>query len=137
MIFVPVFLGLVIYIAGPLGCCAVRRADGFYNRLACAGSEITRSALKERDETDDERYNFLIEGLDGVHTIKAFALENNFARRYEKLEETSTLSNYQCYKSNVWDLSIPARFSRISWLPAVIVSGALFALHGHITTGAH
>lgn len=134
MIFVPVFLGLVIYIAGPLAAvpCAVLM---IFTLVSLAQGQKLRGALKERDETDDARYNFLIEGLDGVHTIKSFALENNFARRYEKLEETSTLSNYHVTKATSGTFDSGAVFSHIM-VAVVIVSGALFALNGHITTGA-
>lgn len=37
---------------------------------------------------DDRRYNFIIEVLGGIHTIKGLAMEEQMLRRYERLQET-------------------------------------------------
>lgn len=134
MIFVPLFLGLVIYIAGPLAAvpCAVLM---IFTIVSLSQGQKLRAALKERDIIDDARYNFLIEGLDGIHTIKSFALENNFSRRYETLEEASTFSNHRITGATSGAFDAGAVFSHIM-VAAVITGGALFVLHGTITTGA-
>lgn len=134
MAFVPLFFGLIIYIAGPLAAipCAVMM---IFTIVSLSQGQRLRAALKARDKTDDKRYDFLIESLDGVHTIKSFALENNFARRYEALEESSTLSNYEVTEATSGTFDAGAVFSHIM-VAAVITTGALFVLHGNITTGA-
>ncbi len=134
MAFVPLFFGLIIYIAGPLAAipCVVMMV---FTIVSLLQGQRLRTALKARDKTDDRRYDFLIESLDGVHTIKSFALENNFARRYEALEESSTLSNYEVTEATSGTFDAGAVFSHIM-VAAVISAGALFVLHGNITTGA-
>ncbi|PCI24741.1 hypothetical protein COB57_03105, partial [Candidatus Peregrinibacteria bacterium] len=44
-------------------------------------------ALLVQDSSDDNRYNFIIETLQGIHSIKSYGLEAVFTRRYEKLAE--------------------------------------------------
>ncbi len=132
--FIPLFMALIVYIAGPV---AVVPAVVLmiFTIISLRQGQKLRRALKHRDQTDDRRYDFLIESLEGIHTLKALALENVFSRRYEKLEENSTLSNYGVTQatSNAFDMS--AVFSNIM-VAAVITAGAWFAVHGQITTGA-
>lgn len=134
LIFVPIFLGLIIYIAGPLALVPSAVLMGF-TIVSLAQGQKLRAALKTRDKTDDKRYNFLIEALEGIHTVKAFALENSFARRYETLEESSTLANYKVTETTAATFNAGAVFSHIM-VAGVIVAGAIFAFNGQLTTGA-
>ncbi|HEY8190081.1 MAG TPA: ABC transporter transmembrane domain-containing protein, partial [Micavibrio sp.] len=94
LIFVPAFLGIIIYIGGPL--VAVPAAVLMvFTIVSLAQGQKLRAALKKRDDIDDRRYNFLIESLEGIHAVKAFALENLFTRRYEAMEEKSGFANYR------------------------------------------
>ncbi len=134
LIFVPLFLGLIIYIAGPLAFVPAGVLMIFTVVSLSQGQKL-RAALKKRDETDDQRYNFLIEGLEGVHTLKSFALENIFARRYETLEEASTFANHRVTEATASTFNAGAVFAHLM-VAAVISIGALFVLGGSITTGA-
>lgn len=131
--FIPVFLGLIVYIAGPLAFIPASILMLFTTLSLYQGQKL-RVALKNRDLTDDKRYDFLIESLEGIHTLKALALENVFSRRYEALEDSSTRSNYTVTQtmSNAFDIS--AVFSNVM-VAAVICTGAYFAVIGQITTG--
>ncbi len=134
LIFVPIFLGVVIYIAGPLAFIPAAVLMIFTVVSLSQGRKLRR-ALQNRDETDDARYNFLIEGLEGIHTIKSFALENIFTRRYEILEESSTFANYNVTEATASTFNAGSVFSHLM-VAAVIACGAVFVLHGSITTGA-
>lgn len=134
LVFVPVFLGVIIYIAGPLSFIPAAVLMIFTIVSLLQGKRV-RSALQERDETDDIRYNFLIEGLEGIHTVKSFALENIFSRRYETLEESSTVANYNVTEATASTFNAGSIFSHLM-VASVIACGAVFVLHGSITTGA-
>lgn len=134
LVFVPVFLGVVIYIAGPLAFVPAGILMIFVIVSLRQGKKLRR-ALKERDATDDARYNFLIEGLEGIHTVKSFSLENMFSRRYEKLEEQSTWANYGVTEATASTFNAGSVFSHLM-VACVIAVGALFALQGMMTTGA-
>ncbi|MCC6597995.1 MAG: ATP-binding cassette domain-containing protein [Alphaproteobacteria bacterium] len=134
LVLVPLFLCLAIYIAGPL---AIVPAFVLmiFTIVSFARGQKLRAALKARDRADDARYNFLIEGLEGIHTLKSFSLENSFARRYEVLQETSTLGNFSVTEATANTFNDSALFSHLM-VAAVITIGALFVLQGQITTGA-
>lgn len=132
--FVPLFLGLIIYIGGWLALVPATILALFILVSMLKGRRL-RAALKKREEADDQRFNFLIESLEGVHTLKAFALEKFFERRYETFEENSCRENYKVTQETARTFNIGAIFSHIM-VASVITIGAWFALQGYITTGA-
>ncbi|HEY8189179.1 MAG TPA: ABC transporter transmembrane domain-containing protein [Micavibrio sp.] len=132
--FVALYLGLIAYIAGPLVLVPLVILTAFAVASAFLGSWLNM-ALKERDKADDNRYNFLIESLKGIHTIKSFSLERPFQRRYERLQYDATISNYGVTEATSNTFNTGNIFSHIM-LAAVISAGAWQVLEGHITSGA-
>ena len=133
LMFVPVFLVLIIYIANWLALVPATILCVFITVCLWKGRRL-RAALKDREKADDSRFNFLIESLEGVHTLKAFALEKFFERRYEALEEKSTRKNYDVTQETAKTFNIAAIFSHLM-VASVISVGALFVLKGALTTG--
>lgn len=133
LIFVPLFLALVTYIAGWLVLVPVT-VLGLFVVLSVRQGQQLRDALHVRETVDDERYNFLIKGLEGIHTLKSFALENTMSRKHEHLQEQSTLANYRVTGMTSEIFNTGAIFSHVM-VSAVIAVGAVFVLYGHITTG--
>lgn len=131
--FVPVFLGLIIYIAGPLAAAPAVVLMAFVALSLHRGYRL-RDTLERREKADDARYNFLIESLEGIHTLKAFSQEKFFARRYESLEDQSTKSNYAVTQETAETFNIGAIFSHLM-VTAVICLGAYFVMGGWLTTG--
>jgi ABC-type bacteriocin/lantibiotic exporter with double-glycine peptidase domain len=134
LIFVPLFLGLTVYIAGPLAIVPVIVLM-IFTLISYKQGRTLRGELEKRDETDDERYNFLIESLEGIHSLKSFGLENIFSRRYEALEEKSTVANFRVTESSANAFDTAAVFSHIM-VAGVIGAGAVFVMHGTISIGA-
>jgi ATP-binding cassette subfamily C protein LapB len=134
LIFVPLFLLLIAYIAGPLVIIPTVILMVFTIVSLIQGKTLLRD-LEERDLDDDERYNFLIESLEGIHTIKSFALENTFSRRYESLEEKSTIANFKVTESAASTFNTGAVFASIM-VTGVIAFGAVLVLNNQITVGA-
>lgn len=134
LLFVPLFIGLIIYIAGPLAIVPVVVLMVFTLVTYMEGRTI-RKALQERDDIDDKRYNFLIESLEGIHSLKSFGLENIFARRYEALEEKSTVANFRVTEDSARAFDTASTFSNLM-VAGVIGTGAIFVLNGFISTGA-
>lgn len=134
LLFVPVFLAVIIYIAGALAIVPAGLLMVFTLISLYQGQRI-RKVLKARNISDDARYDFMIEGLEGIHTLKSFALENRFARKYEALQADSSLANYDVAEHTAATFNVGAVFSNIM-IAAVIVAGAVMALNGMMTTGA-
>ena len=131
--FVPLFFGLIIYIARDLAFVPAVILALFTVVSLWKGYRLRR-ALHNREKADDSRFNFLIESLEGVHTLKAFALEKFFERRYEKLEEFSTLENYNVTQERARTFNVGAIFSHLM-IACVISAGAWYVLQGQLSTG--
>ncbi len=132
--FVPFALALIGYIAGWLVMVPVCVLTLFTFISICNGHHLKRT-LQGREETDDKRFNFLIETLEGVHTVKALALEKYFERRYEALEEASVQANYAVTQQTANTFNSGAIFSHIM-IAGVITIGAWAVLSGDLTTGS-
>lgn len=132
--FVPLFLGLIIYIAHTLAIVPAVLLLVFII-ISLWNGYCLRASLQNREQADDKRFNFLIEALEGVHTLKAFSLEKIFERRYEALEEKSTLANYKVTQQMAGTFNIGAIFSHLM-VAGVISAGAWLVLNGMLTTGA-
>lgn len=132
--FIPVFLGFVIYIAGPL---AIVPACGLMVLvlLSLAQGQHLRRLLSARDHADDQRYNFLIETLGAIHTLKSLTLEKLFLRKYEQLEERSARRNFTTAEATAQTFNTCTTLGNVI-VVATILLGALLALHHEITSGA-
>lgn len=133
-LFIPVFLALIFYIAPPLAAIPAILLAIFTVISAIQGKKLQKE-LCQRDVADDMRYDFLVECLKGVHTIKSFALENLMARRYEHLQEKSGIASYHASEAATAPFNAGTMLSHVM-MAAVMAAGAVFALSGHITTGA-
>ena len=133
-IFVLIFLGLIWYIAGflvlvPLAILVV------FSVLTIHLCGHLKGYLNIRNYCDDNRYNFLVQALAGVHTIKASGLEQVFRRRYEFMEQQSGLANLLVARSSSATFNSGAVFSHLM-VAAVITFGALQVIHNQMTVGA-
>jgi ATP-binding cassette subfamily C protein LapB len=132
--FVPVFLGVIFYIARPLAFIPLMLLAVF-TVLTAAQGRVLREALQKRDTADDRRYNFLIECLKSVHTLKAFAIEKLIARRYESLQEQSGLASFYTAEASTATFNAGTTLSHVM-MAVVMTTGAVMAIHGEITMGA-
>lgn len=134
LIFIPIFLTLIAYIGGILVCIPLFVITLFSIISLYQGSQL-QEALAQREQDDGRRFNFLIETLEGIHSIKAFALEKFFERRYEHYEEKSSHANYKATQETATMFNTGAIFSHLIVI-SVIVCGAILVLNGKLTTGA-
>lgn len=132
--FVALYLGLMGYIAGPLVLVPVVILAVFTIVSVAYGKWLSH-ALAERDRADDKRYNFVIESLQGVHTIKSFTLEKPFLRRYEHHQYDATVSNYGVTEATASIFNTATIFAHIM-LASVITCGAWLVLDGQMSSGA-
>ena len=133
MAFALIFMGLIAYIGGilvvvPLMVMCLFVAASFYYGRAL------KKGLIARDHADDKRYNFMIGTLEGIHTLKAMALENHFLRRYERYERASTHANYKVTMAAASSFNAASTFSHLM-IASIIAAGAMLALQGNMTAG--
>lgn len=98
------------------------------------GNRLMR-ALQVQDKNDDKRYNFIIETLQGIHSIKSYGVESVFQRRYERLEEDSSMSNYNTSLISTEGYTFGILFNEIM-VVSVVSFGAPMVINNELTTGA-
>ncbi|WP_435641731.1 peptidase domain-containing ABC transporter [Micavibrio aeruginosavorus] len=132
-LFIPVYLAAIIYIAGGLVLIPVAILTLFIISSVFHGVRL-KAALHDREEDDDARYNFLIETLQGIHTLKSFALEKVFQRRYEKIQYNTTLANYAVTEETAKSFNSANVFASLI-VAAVIAGGAWMVVTGRMSSG--
>lgn len=132
--FVPLMFILIVYISGWLVMVPAVILVLFL-AVAVIKGKLLREALYTREKADDKRYNFLIEVLEGIHTIKAFSLEKIFDRRYEHYSVKSNVENYKVTEDRADIFNVGSVFSHLM-VVCVISFGAWLVLQNSMTTGA-
>jgi len=131
--FAVIFLGLVAYIAGSLVIVPLILLGLFALVTLFVGRGL-KQALDQRSVWDDRRYNFLIEVLTGIHTVKGLALEAQMVRRYERLQESTAASVRKVAIQNNMAQSLGAVFSQVT-LIAVAAYGSVLVIDETLTIG--
>ncbi len=132
--FVVIFLFLIWIIAGPLIYIPITLLVIFLVVSVITGRHL-HEALLTRSTMEDRRQNFLIETLQGIHTIKSMAMESFMLRRYEKLQAQSAGSVFELSKINSVAQGIGATFSQLSAVSFVAI-GSFYVIDGILTVGA-
>ncbi len=134
LVFVPVYICVTAYVAGPLVVVPVAVLMVFTLVSLSMGQDLCRR-LYAREKHDDGRYNFLISTLENIHAVKSFAAEKTLARKYENLETPSAIANFDVTQSTSKSFNATTVFSHLM-VTLVVIAGAIFVLKGQITTGA-
>ncbi len=131
--FAVIFLAMVGYIGGSLVAVPVVLLVLFGLVTLFVGRSL-RKYLNEKSVWEDRRYNFLIEVLTGIHTVKGLALEAQMVRRYERLQETTAGVLQKVTFQNSVAQGLGALFSQMT-LVAVAAVGSIFVIDGALTIG--
>jgi ATP-binding cassette, subfamily C, bacterial LapB len=131
--FVIIFLFLVGMISGPLIAVPLVLLILFLFVSICCGRRLHK-ALVNRSTMEDRRQNFIIEILQGIHTVKSMAMEAFMLRRYEKLQLQSAESIYELSRINSIVQGIGATFSQLAVISFVGI-GSIYVVHGDLTIG--
>ncbi len=131
--FAVLFLGVIAYLAGALVFVPIVLTVAFAAAAWIVGRQL-RKALGKRMVADDRRFNFIIEVLGGIHTVKALAMENQMFRRYERLQESCAEADFQVAAGSAGAASIGVVFSQLA-LFAVVGFGSTLVIDGMLTIG--
>lgn len=131
--FVILFLVLIALLTGPLVIVPITVIALFIYIAKKHGDDLNRS-IKDKDLHENIRYNFIVETLSGVHTVKAYGLESVFQRRYEKLESESSLASYNLSLLNSKSNNITTFFSQLMTI-SIVGFGAPLVIQGDYTSG--
>jgi ATP-binding cassette subfamily C protein LapB len=93
------------------------------------------AALEHGHTIDDRRYNFLIEVLRKIHTIKGLGLETLMVRRYELLQASSARTSFQRTSAGASARNTGHLFSQIT-AAGVGAYGSTLVIDNSLTIGA-
>ncbi len=131
--FIFLFLGLLWYIAGILVLVPLLLLGTLLAIVYVLNQELAY-ALKQRSETDRRRYNFLVETLQGVHTVKSLAMERLMLRRYERLQEKSAKGVVDLTVIQATSTGLASTFSQLSMV-LYVSCGSYFVINQSLTLG--
>lgn len=131
--FVLIFLALIWFIAGPLVVIPLVLLTGLVFVSTWIGMKL-KTALEQRVETDKRRYDFLIELLGGIHTVKSMAMEFVMLRRYERLQGKSAETICELSRLNAIGQSVSSAFSQAT-IVCVVGLGCLLVVNQTMTMG--
>ena len=131
--FVLTFLFLIAYIGGDLVVVPLALFLLFCIISWGVGMRL-KQEVKEQDFSDKIRYNFLIETLTGIHSIKSQGLEKFFFRRNDRLQNRISAAHFQVALSNNIAMSAGMLFGQIMTV-SVVSYGAIKVLNGDMGTG--
>ncbi len=131
--FVLTFLILIGYIGGDLVFVPLTLFLIFCAISWFVGMRLKKEVM-EQDSSDKFRYNFLIETLTGIHTIKSQGLEKFFFRRNGRLQNRISAAHFQVALSNNIAISSGMLFGQIMTV-SVVSYGAIKVLNGDMGTG--
>ena len=132
--FVVIFLVLIGVIAGPLLLIPVALLLIFGLASVVSGRRLHK-ALIDRSTMEDRKQNFIIETLQGIHTIKSMAMESLMLRRYERLQVQSAETVYELSRISNIVRGVGVNLSQAAVVTFVAI-GSIFAVQGELTIGA-
>ncbi|TLP42490.1 ATP-binding cassette domain-containing protein [Cohaesibacter sp. CAU 1516] len=89
----------------------------------------------ERQNLDRRKYDFVIEVLAGVETIKIMACEPQMMRRYERLQEAIAVAFHRSVLLDGATQSLSAAFAAVTMV-TIVSSGAILVIEGTQSIGS-
>ena len=132
--FVLLFPGLIYVFAGNMVLIPIS-VIGTFLIVSIVTAHFLRQALRMRSDMDERKQNFLIEALQGIHTLKAMAMESQMARRFERLQGQSADSVYLLARVNSIAQALGVTFSQVVMVSFLTI-GSMHAVSGDLTIGA-
>ena len=132
--FIFLFLGVMAVVSPLIAGLLLALFSVFAWRLLSKSREI-QALQDERQQLDRRKYDFVIEALTGIETIKTMACEPQMMRRYERLQESIALAFHRSVHLDGATQSMSASFASITMV-TIVSSGALLVIEGTQSIGS-
>lgn len=132
--FVVLFLGLIWAFADALVLVPLVLISAFLI-ISMISARMLKSALATRSRNYEQRQNYLLECLSGIHTLKSLAMEPQMQRRYERLQGQSAEALHSLSRLTSLIQALGVTFSQ-SMMVTFVSLGAWFAVIGELSVGA-
>ncbi len=132
--FALLFVGLIYLIAGPLvlapvGVCTIAALFALW--LGYSLDKI----IKKRNELDEDRYNFIFQVLNGIHSVKGLGMEALMCRHYQHLHAPVAEQMEKLVFFSALGQSFGAILSNFSMV-AVALLGSVLVINGDLSGGS-
>lgn len=132
--WVPVFAIVITLIAGPLIVVPVLFLGAFVLYISTQTKRL-REIIDSREALEERKYDFMLETLQTMQTVKSHAMEPLMMRRFERLQSASSLE----LKDNVMASQVISQaaglFATLMTI-GVVFFGALMVIGDSLTIGA-
>lgn len=132
--FVLVFVGVIGFLGGYLALVPLGTAFVFV-ALSLLQSRMLGKATEDTAEQDERRYNFMLETLSGIHTVKAMAAESQMLRRFERLLDNTIDSRHTVALRNGSVQILGGLLSQIT-TALTVGFGAMLVVQQEMTVGS-
>lgn len=132
--FIFVFLG-VMAIVSPVIAGLVVGLFAIFAWYLLAKTRQTQDLQEERQSLDRRKYDFIIEVLAGLETIKTMACEPQMMRRYERLQETIAQAFHNSVRLEGMTQAVSASFAAVTMV-TIVTSGAFLVVQGTQSIGS-
>jgi ATP-binding cassette subfamily C protein LapB len=131
--FVFLYLGMFWFLAGPLVLVPLGLSL-VYAVLTLVQAWLLRDRVEANSVQDERRYNFMLETLAGIHTVKAMAAEAQMQRRFERLLENAVDGRRMVSVRSASVQISGALFSQLTTV-LTVAGGALLVIDHTMTIG--
>jgi len=132
--FAALFLSLIAVIGGTLVALPIIIMAATAGAAIWCGRNL-HAALEDRTGNDNRRYNFIIDVLSKIPTVKAIGTESLMVRRYERLQGHSAAATYRSTFYSSMARSAGAMSSQIM-MAAVAAYGSTMVIDGSLSIGS-
>ena len=131
--FIFIFLGAMAIIS-PVIASLMVVLFAIFARLLLVKSQAIQQLQDERQNLDRRKYDFVIEALSGIETIKTMGCEPQMMRRYERLQEAIALAFHRSVLMDGATQAMSASFASITMV-TIVTSGAFLVIEGTQSIG--
>jgi len=131
--FAVFFLGMIWFLGGVMVAVPLVLLTLFGIMAIVVGGNLRR-AVDNRSQVDNRRYDFLIEIINGIHTVKAQAFKNLLQRRFDPMQEMSARAVRSVAMQSSIAQSLGSTFGQLN-MACVIGIGAILVIDGALSAG--
>jgi len=134
VLFIPIFAGVIIMVGGSVFIIMLL-LFALFGYAAFRRTNELNSAIEEREQKDARKYDFIIEILGAMQTVKAHAMEPLIMRRFERLQSSASVITRRLIELTGSAQTYNAIYASLSVI-AIVGAGALIVFSGRLTMGA-
>lgn len=134
LLFVVVYIVILFMYSVPLTLLVIASLPVFAI-LSAVITPIFKERLDEKFNVGAESQSFLVEAINGVQTIKSFALEESFERKWGDIQADYVKASYKTSMVSA-NSNSAAQFIQKIFELLILVFGAVFVMNGDFTVGA-